>query len=290
MTGHRFSSRSRSMTSETELSTTSDRKSEKTESTSDSRGLLVQRGDNSFNFKRWFARKSEMKKPHDEDLSHRQAIVGRTPDEEFSLINYEMMLDCVRGLAYIHSVGYMHCDIKSLNFLVTENLRVKISDVGEARPINDAHSSNKKKGHPTPVLNWCPPEVIVPGASMEYTTASDIFGLAMVFSEILIREPPLEQVTREMDYSGWYNLIVEQNIRPVLPGHTLPDVRDLIEAAWNSDPHLRPSADKIVSILAETVEQRRSAGMSFEMPHEDGIKMGKVLITPMAEPEDVAEV
>ena len=31
----------------------------------------------------------------------------------------EIMRDITRGLAYLHSRGVMHCDIKSLNFLVT---------------------------------------------------------------------------------------------------------------------------------------------------------------------------
>jgi serine/threonine protein kinase len=31
-----------------------------------------------------------------------------------------MMRDAVNAIAFLHSKGYMHCDIKSLNFLVTE--------------------------------------------------------------------------------------------------------------------------------------------------------------------------
>jgi serine/threonine protein kinase len=32
----------------------------------------------------------------------------------------EMMLDATKAVAFIHSKGFMHCDIKSLNFLVTD--------------------------------------------------------------------------------------------------------------------------------------------------------------------------
>ena len=31
-----------------------------------------------------------------------------------------MMRDAICGIAHLHAQGYMHCDIKSLNFLVAE--------------------------------------------------------------------------------------------------------------------------------------------------------------------------
>lgn len=33
---------------------------------------------------------------------------------------YRMILDAVSAIEYLHSKGYMHCDIKSLNYLVAD--------------------------------------------------------------------------------------------------------------------------------------------------------------------------
>lgn len=44
-----------------------------------------------------------------------------------------MMLDVSRGLEFLHSFGIIHRDLKSLNLLVTEDFRVKVSDFGLAR-------------------------------------------------------------------------------------------------------------------------------------------------------------
>jgi serine/threonine protein kinase len=43
--------------------------------------------------------------------------------------------DCAAGVAHLHASGIMHNDIKSLNFLVDRNLRVKLADLGESRKI-----------------------------------------------------------------------------------------------------------------------------------------------------------
>ena len=45
----------------------------------------------------------------------------------------QMMLDVSRGLTFLHSFGIIHRDLKSLNLLVTQTFRVKLSDFGLAR-------------------------------------------------------------------------------------------------------------------------------------------------------------
>lgn len=194
-----------------------------------------------------------------DQMRNREAIHDRPSADEYSdLMDYEMMRDAARGLAFIHAKGYMHCDIKSLNYLVSENLRVKIADVGEARPIDRNHTSASKKGsRPVPALNWCPPELLTPGAPEEYSTASDVFGLAMVFSEILIREPPLDGLTYGCTYPKWHSMLAVQNIRPKLPNNTIPEVREIIEAAWSTEPKLRPTAEEIALRLGQMIDRRR---------------------------------
>jgi serine/threonine protein kinase len=58
-------------------------------------------------------------------------------------VRLKMIRDCAAGLAYLHSKGFMHCDIKSLNFLVTSSLTVKLADLGEARRIVDVNVTQR---------------------------------------------------------------------------------------------------------------------------------------------------
>lgn len=59
-------------------------------------------------------------------------------------LRLKMVRDCCAGVAFLHSRGLMHCDIKSLNFLVTKDFVVKLSDLGEARPYRAIHVDRVK--------------------------------------------------------------------------------------------------------------------------------------------------
>lgn len=58
-------------------------------------------------------------------------------------LRIRMIRDCCAGVAFLHSKGLMHCDIKSLNFLVTSDFVVKLSDLGEARPYKGMTSMDR---------------------------------------------------------------------------------------------------------------------------------------------------
>ena len=58
-------------------------------------------------------------------------------------LRLKMVRDCCAGVAFLHSKGLMHCDIKSLNFLVTNGFIVKLADLGEARPYKGVTSMDR---------------------------------------------------------------------------------------------------------------------------------------------------
>jgi serine/threonine protein kinase len=54
------------------------------------------------------------------------------PRYTYALIQ-SMALDAARGLAELHKYGIIHRDVKSMNFLVDQNWRVKVCDFGNSR-------------------------------------------------------------------------------------------------------------------------------------------------------------
>merc|ERR550514_1100388 len=68
-----------------------------------------------------------------------------------------MFEQLVAGLQHLQDRGYMHCDIKLDNALVTSTnpLVVKLADLGGAKPIRDPNQGNGTAGYMAPeVLLW----------------------------------------------------------------------------------------------------------------------------------------
>lgn len=106
-------------------------------------------------------------------------------------IRIKLAHDCIAGVAFLHSKGLMHCDIKSLNFLVTGNLVVKLSDLGEARSSDNLRGSEIKL---LPVnINWAAPELLREDYHGIINNKSDIWSLTMVVAEIFSGEVPFDR-------------------------------------------------------------------------------------------------
>ena len=145
-------------------------------------------------------------------------------------LRLRMAKDCCSGVAYLHANGFMHCDIKSLNFLVDSDLNVKLSDLGEAR--SSSQASQDFRLFPSNI-NWSAPEVLSEQATI--TAAADIWSLAMVIVEILTGEVPF-------DTQDWRNLRMDtflgrlrEGQRPYIPASIsdqFPWLPKLIGEAW----------------------------------------------------------
>ena len=109
------------------------------------------------------------------------------PTELPYALRLQLMVDCAAGLCHLHAHGFVHGDIKSLNFLVTADLRVKLGDVGECRRAG-ATPTGGGPVHPS-TINWSPPEVLGLQA-MYYHPSMDIYSLGLVLHEILTLEVP----------------------------------------------------------------------------------------------------
>ncbi len=82
--------------------------------------------------------------------------------------------DVSLGLAYLHSLGIVHCDIKSSNILLTEHKEARICDFGLAMRVGEGGGGC--------TLQWMAPELLQDPP--QYSSKSDVYALGMVMWEM----------------------------------------------------------------------------------------------------------
>ena len=136
------------------------------------------------------------------------------------------------GLAFAHSKGIVHADLKPSNVLLDDHERAKIADFGIARtPQEDA---------PTPQLfataMYVAPERV---EGKPVTAASDVYGLGLVLYEMLVGRPPFTSSSPSV-------LLRDHVVRqPVPPSHLRPSLPRELDAVvmkcLAKDPAMRYS-------------------------------------------------
>lgn len=168
---------------------------------------------------------------------------------------YSMMYDCIAALNHIHKHGFMHCDIKSLNYLVCDNYRVKLSDLGDTKKINTIHMDDKP---PMPSRIWAPPEVLCDQpAGDAYQPSSDVYSLAIVLAEIASIKIPYNDTCDKYTPDQWHKIVGKGHIRPELP-HDLPTVlREAIQRAWDTDQNQRGDLEDLLQAVSSLTFQKQ---------------------------------
>ncbi len=139
-------------------------------------------------------------------------------------------VEIANGLAFAHSKGIIHADLKPSNILFDSNDHAKIADFGIARtPQEEAD---------TPQLfataMYVAPERV---EGRQATPASDIYGLGLLLYEMLVGKPPFVSANAAV-------LLRDHVVRvPVPPSHLRPSlVRELdtiVLKALAKEPRLR---------------------------------------------------
>eukprot|EP00042_Codosiga_hollandica_P032808 m.213341 g.213341 ORF g.213341 m.213341 type:complete len:574 (+) comp54028_c0_seq1:30-1751(+) len=148
---------------------------------------------------------------------------------------YRMCSDCCSALTFLHGQAppLIHNDIKSANFLVKSDHQggviVKIADFD----ISCASCENSRL--PTCVM-WLAPEIVDTTRAV-FTTATDVYSLALVLWEILVFQDFLQVPPAFPNFRA--------GERPVLPDSLDLSIRLAINSGWHMDPQKRLSAVKL---------------------------------------------
>lgn len=93
-----------------------------------------------------------------------------------------LLREILKGLRYIHSLNYMHRDVKPANILIGGNGEVKLGDFGLCRSTQDQPVSNEV------ATRWYRAPELLLGSRM-YSTGVDIWAAGCIFAELLNHAP-----------------------------------------------------------------------------------------------------
>jgi serine/threonine protein kinase len=155
-----------------------------------------------------------------------------------------MARDTAAGMFHLHEEKIIHRDLACRNLLLTETMKVKISDFGLSRfATQETNTTNTAIGP----LRWMAPEALI---SKTYSTKSDMWSFGCVLIEMLTRDDPFP------------NLVPIQAVLEVTKGQKLilpeeidcpKELRNLVESCFG-DPSERPDFDVIGNALTQIAQ------------------------------------
>jgi len=156
-------------------------------------------------------------------------------------------LDIAEGMNFLHSIHFIHRDLKSPNVLLTDDplceygLCAKIADFGLTRKMV-LTSKLMKKGVQNP--RWTAPEII---EGKEYTEKVDCYSFGVILYEMLT----LKEYFEEYSFLTKLEDVLLGGGRPALPSpETVPKYWNLLRKCWQQIDSERPSFEEITQTLS----------------------------------------
>ncbi|KAF7983089.1 hypothetical protein HWV62_24015 [Athelia sp. TMB] len=196
----------------------------------------------------------------------------------------QMMLDIAQGLAYLHSQGVVHADVKCANILVSDARRACLADFGLSIA-KDTLSANltRSSGATCGTLNWMAPELLPDMHETESSEsdtkrpdeACDVHSFGMVCYEASLSRDVFPHIIDRLSFSQMFSgripfhnkrdfqvmYAISAGKRPERPFSQLAQTRglsdhvwDIVVACWRPQPAERLTAEQIIQRLRNLPE------------------------------------
>ncbi|KHK95844.1 hypothetical protein LK09_17600 [Microbacterium mangrovi] len=171
--------------------------------------------------------------------------------------------DLSRALAYIHSQGVIHRDVKPANILLPASshaVTAKLTDLGIARLV-DA-SKLTATGSVIGTASYMSPEQAV---GRPLNSATDVYSLGLVLLELL---------TGHCEFPGTAVEAASARLArdPVIPARLGPAWSELLQRMTARDPAGRPTADEVSARLAQISADATSISPGARSEAPDGTR------------------
>ncbi|WIA13330.1 hypothetical protein OEZ85_006913 [Tetradesmus obliquus] len=156
------------------------------------------------------------------------------------------LLDAATGMAYLHSKGVLHGDLKAGNVLLQATVHgtygqvAKISDFGLAATLLDGatHRSTASMG----TITHMAPEVLRSG---HMSTAADVYSFGIMMWEVYTNQ----QAHQGLHYGAVVERVVVRGERPKVPTDMPNEYSLLMRSCWDGDAAKRPNFAQVITCL-----------------------------------------
>ena len=150
-------------------------------------------------------------------------------------IIWNIFFQIALGIAYLHSKKILHRDLKSLNIFLTDDLKIKIGDLGVAKKLGKGKFASTIIGTPY----YLSPEIC---NNKKYNHKSDVWALGVLLYELCTFKHPF-------DSEGKTTLILKIINEPYEPiNYDLNiELKNLIFILLEKDDIIRPGIKEILS-------------------------------------------
>ncbi|KAF8598745.1 kinase-like protein [Ceratobasidium sp. AG-I] len=161
----------------------------------------------------------------------------------------ELCTQVINGLAYMHSQGVIHGDLKAANVLVSFDGIAKLADFGCTTLKQDSTVQFTRTGTVNFSLRWAAPELLTDEGSA--SVASDVYALAMTIMEVVSGRIPYYNKRDTVVM----NLVVLAKVTPERPEEISTDSEEgnslwrLLQSCWRYDPVGRPTVAEIGKLV-----------------------------------------
>lgn len=178
----------------------------------------------------------------------------------------DIVRQCGSGLAHVHDKGWLHCDIKPDNFLMNDDIKVKVIDFSIAQRLKKRGGLLGMFGNRNRAIqgtrSYMAPEQILRKPLDE---KSDIYAFGCVMFELMAGKPP---------FSGNNpNDLLNKHLKAPVPhlsainNRASSDLSALITKMMSKDPSRRPDSMRAVVSEFNTIQIYR-AGNRPDPPKE----------------------
>ena len=187
-------------------------------------------------------------------LAHRLYGLGNSGPLPVSDL-VQLAVDVARGLAFTHSQGVAHNDVKSANILLSASGAAVSADSGLAQlvktiyPCTFAFNNSVVGGTSQRALNWTAPENFDGSSDGHGKPAADVYSFGMVLYEMAAGKVPWLQEKENTAIAA----AVASGRRPAILQTCAPWLAELIKQCWRQNFTDRPTMATVLLDLVASL-------------------------------------